>query len=240
MKTKNAFYSIMGRGLVLGGALLSMMVGSAYGATLPLTGTGFTLQSGTNDGDKVYINKPGQGQDPQLLTGSIGSNDNNKEAYWSTTDAGGIIDGVGNGFATIKGNPTIHNITFGVYDGYFGGLEFSLIPQNQQQSVFEITATFKNGLSETISYQTSNGLEDFLVQAIDADNPFETITIQSNSGMWTAGGNKGQTTDGGFSQTKQWNVSGVQAVPIPAAVYLFGSALLGMAGISYRRNKNPT
>ena len=27
------------------------------------------------------------------------------------------------------------------------------------------------------------------------------------------------------------------AVPVPAAAYLFGSALLGMMGIGYRRNK---
>jgi hypothetical protein len=238
MKTKNVTHAITGRSLVLGSALLTMMVSSAYGATLPLTGTGFTLQSGTNGGDKVYINQPVQGQDPQVLTGSIGSNDNNKEAYWSTSDAGGIVDGGGNGFATIQGNPVVHDVTFGVYDGYFGGLEFSLMPQIQQQSVFTITATFKNGLSETIDYQTGNGLEDFLVHVADSDNPFATITIQSSSGIWTAGNNQGQTTDGGFSQIKQWSVSGVQAVPIPAAVYLFGSALLGMAGIGYRRRND--
>ena len=32
-------------------------------------------------------------------------------------------------------------------------------------------------------------------------------------------------------------VTGPNPVPLPAAVYLFGSALLGMAGIGYRRNK---
>lgn len=41
----------------------------------------------------------------------------------------------------------------------------------------------------------------------------------------------------GNATSSNWVAGSTPAVPLPAAAYLFGSALLGMVGIGYRRNK---
>lgn len=187
--------------------------------------------------EKVYINQDTTVAAGEDLTGSIGSNTTDKEAYWNTTDEGGLV-GQGNGFATIKGGADdglIHDITFGVYNSYFEDVIFSAIPVNQQEIDITVTATFSDGSSETSStLQTANGLEAYLVLA-DTGKLFKEVNISSDSGMVIAGPDSGDTTDGGATQFKQWQVSGVTPVPIPAAVWFFGSGLIGLAGIARRK-----
>ena len=188
----------------------------------------------TLDEEKVYVNQGTVGAN-QDLTGSIGANDGAIEAYWRTTDADGL-EGEGNGFAVIKGGNggLIHDLTFGVYNGYFEDVIFSLIPENMQVIDFTVTGFFKDGTQQSAQLSTQNGLEDWLLLVDDTANPFSSINIFSDSGFYASGPNKDDLTGGGFTQTKQWEVSGVSAVPVPAAAWLFGTALIGLAGFGRR------
>lgn len=194
--------------------------------------------------EKVYINQDKTVAQGAHLTGSLSNNSNAEEAYWYTSDAEGLV-GEGNGWATIKGGADdglIHDITFGVYGSYFEDVIFSALPVNQQQIDLVITATFSDGTTETSDQiVTANGLDNWLVLA-NAGYLFKEVNIQSTSGI-----NFHQcdsevedcSTDGGATQTKQWQVSGIQPVPIPAAAWLFGSGLIGLAGLA-RRKKSVT
>ncbi len=187
------------------------------------------------DEQKIFINQAVVGQN-EHLTGSIGENDGAVEAYWVSTDAGGL-DGVGSGFATIKGGGggLIHDITFGVYNSYFEDVIFSVIPENQQAVSFTVTGYFKDGSSESVDLTTQNGLENWLSLADLESNPFVELNITSTEGIYISGPDKGDETSGGFTQSKQWQVSGVNPIPIPAAAWLFGSALIGLIGVARRK-----
>jgi hypothetical protein len=190
--------------------------------------------------EKVFINQ-GTAAKGEDLTGSIGSNSGNVEVYWNSQDEFGLV-GVGDGFATIKGgvdadgkNTLIHDITFGVYNSYFEDVIFSAIPVNQEEIDITVTATFSDGTQEkSAKIQTANGLEAFLALA-DAGKLFKEINIVSDSGIVIAGPSNGDGTDGGATQYKQWQVSGVTPVPVPAAVWFFGSGLIGLVGIARRK-----
>jgi hypothetical protein len=53
---------------------------------------------------------------------------------------------------------------------------------------------------------------------------------------WAYVGTRWQTVEPGGGSDKEWSMTST-VVPIPAAAWLFGSALFGMAGIGYRRSK---
>jgi len=195
--------------------------------------------------EKVYVNQDTTVAPNEDLTGSIGANDGAVEAYWTTTDAGGLVglNGQGNGFAVIKGggdDGLLHDVTFGVYDSVFEDVIFSLIPAIQTEVAFTVTGYFQDGSFEARDLTTANGLENWLALAKDSSNLFTEINIHSDLGYTIVGqcevGDEECVNNGGFTEAKQWQVSGVTAVPLPAAVWLFGSALLGMAGIGYRRS----
>jgi hypothetical protein len=44
-------------------------------------------------------------------------------------------------------------------------------------------------------------------------------------------------SNSGFSQIKQFEISGLTAVPLPGALVLFGSALVGLGIVGRRRKK---
>lgn len=54
-------------------------------------------------------------------------------------------------------------------------------------------------------------------------------------GTWKTSGLLNQNNQPGLSHIVLLGTGNLTAVPLPAAAYLFGSALLGMAGIGYRR-----
>lgn len=220
MKTKNLAHFATRRSTVLAGVFLAMLTGSAYGAT-------FSVSSGNVQDGPIYFIQ-GEGT---TVYGSLANNSTSEDVYWTTsttTDYNYRLN-VANGHGTMKGRETvpkgngtkdqdadIYNVTFGVKDSFFGKVAFKA-----EKSVFSITATFSDGSQYTVSDIKAAGSDKHLVLTVD-DKLFKTITI--NSG-------------GGIQQLKQWHVSDVKTVPLPAAAYLFGSALLGMAGIGYRRNK---
>ena len=239
-------------------ALSTAMAGSAHAAKI-YAGSDYDVYTVPDEIQKdlievkTYVNQREVAKG-EKLTGSLEQNVARDDVYWVSTDAYGL-DGVGDGFATIKGgkfdgkNTLIHDITFGVFNSGFDDVEFSIIPENQQDIDFTITATFWSGDSETSAYSTANGLTDLLV--LSQGKLFKEINIQSESGVYISGSDRGETTDGGATQTKQWLVSGIVScenrdqfcqprvqneVPLPAAAWLFGSGLLGLAGVARRRS----
>ena len=66
-----------------------------------------------------------------------------------------------------------------------------------------------------------NGLNEFLTMAING-SAFTSLVLTSATG---------------FSQIKQFEISGVSQVPLPGALVLFGSGLVGLGVLSRRRKK---
>lgn len=54
----------------------------------------------------------------------------------------------------------------------------------------------------------------------------KSVTITSQIGMHAIGG---------LDQLKQTQISGLTAIPVPAALWLFGSGLLGLIGVARRK-----
>jgi hypothetical protein len=146
-----------------------------------------------------------------------------------------------NGFSTIKGvgNALIHDLTFFIQGYNFEDLIFSVQEDTTAHTTstdITIKAYLANGsLGLETTRTLTSGLENYLALALNG-NLFSSIRIDSNSGFASTSGDKVPTT-GGLDQFKQFEVSGVQAVPVPAAVWLFGSGLLGLIGASRRKSK---
>jgi hypothetical protein len=77
--------------------------------------------------------------------------------------------------------------------------------------------------------------------SLSASNSKEGVYLESTNGLFSDFTVSGELTlnsgnkDAGSAM--YIGVDDVQVVPIPAAAWLFGSALMGMAGIGYRRKK---
>lgn len=78
----------------------------------------------------------------------------------------------------------------------------------------------------------------FAIKGGNGDVPNLVYLMQtgSNTGTWKTDGlfNGGENVPG-LSNIRLLGTGELKTVPLPAAAYLFGSALLGMAGIGYRR-----
>jgi hypothetical protein len=162
------------------------------------------------------------------ITGHVGSQtDSRLVTFSSTTD---ILDAA-NGFATIKAQDgLINQITITAPGYWFEDLILSvnLTPNSNDDLV--VTAEDKSGSTDTFSNwvaQTAwvNGQNDILVLSTGG-SLMKSVTITSQIGMQEIGG---------LDQLKQTQISGLTAVPVPAAIWLFGSGLLGLAGIARRR-----
>jgi len=218
----------------------------------PTDCAGFTVYD-TNYPDEneipLYISMDQSGRG-QTLYGSIGGNKNNSpdDVVWTTTDSDGVVSG--SGFATIQsagtnapattdlteGDGLLNNVKFELTDGrLFKDVVLGILAPTNQTSYFKVTVEFSDGTvanspvntdaNNPVALSTSTGRQVFMILA-DSGKLFKSITIDSRDGLVQLGSD-------GLDQTKQWKISGV--VPIPAAAWLFGSALLGMAGIGYRR-----
>jgi len=177
------------------------------------------------------------------LFGSLDKNTANQDVYWTSADPTGL-EGTGNGGGTIKGgkpegsnqNALIHDITFGVMNAYFEDVIFAVMQTGGYS--FKLTALFDDGTTEeTFITPPNTGDTAYLVYA-DGEKLFKEINISSAYGIEGLEGGYEYVDDEGVTQTKQWAVSGITPVPLPAAAWLFGSALLGMAGIGYRRSRD--
>jgi len=168
------------------------------------------------------------------ITGHVGSQtDPRLVMFSSTTD---VLDAA-NGFATIKAEDGfINDITITAPGYWFEDLIFSVnldeafgqSPNSNEDLV--VTATDRSGGTDTYSGWASNsdfgpGENRILVLSTDG-NLMVSVNIQSQYGMQSIGG---------LDQLKQTEISGLTPVPVPAAVWLFGSGLMGLIGVARRK-----
>jgi hypothetical protein len=213
-------------------ALLLLGAGAASAAIMPVfegpnTDVEMYLKQNTFPGglveEKVFL-------DAALLstiTGHVGSQtDSRLVMFSSTTD---ILDAA-NGFATINAQDGIlNNITISAPGYWFEDLIFSLNLVSQSTAGVSVTATDKSGDTDTYSGWTAetnwvSGENRILVLATSG-NLLQSVTINSLNGIISLGG---------IDQLKQTEISGLTVVPVPAAIWLFGTALIGFVGMSRR------
>jgi len=173
------------------------------------------------------------------ITGHVGSQtDSRLVTFSSTTD---VLDAA-NGFATIKAQDGyLNNITITAPGYWFEDLIFSVNLTPNSTSDLSVAATVYSGATNTFSNWATqsnwvNGENRILVLA-DGWDLMQSVTITSLFGMQSIGG---------IDQLKQTEISGFtnevpvppvgSEIPIPAAAWLFGSALLGFIGYTRRRS----
>ena len=163
------------------------------------------------------------------ITGNVGSQNGTPIInFSSTTDT--LVGSQGNANITAVDN-LINNITITAPGYWFDDLIFSvnLTPNDNQD--LSITGTDKSGGTDTYAgWVTSapgwvNGENNILVLSTSG-NLMQSVTINSNTGIQTLGG---------LASLKNISISGLTAVPVPPASWLFGSGLLGIAAVARRK-----
>jgi KaiC/GvpD/RAD55 family RecA-like ATPase len=174
--------------------------------------------------EKVYLDTDLS----STIIGHVGSQtDTRLVTFSSTTD---VLDAA-NGFGSIAAEDGfLNNITITAPGYWFEDLIFSVNLAPNSNEDLTITATDKTGGTDTYVDWTTlddwvNGNNRILVLSTTG-NLMQSVTINSQIGFQLSGG---------LGQFKQTEISGLTAVPIPAAVWLFGSGLLGLLGMARRK-----
>jgi hypothetical protein len=159
------------------------------------------------------------------VTGHVGSQNGDPGTPVITFTSPIAVDAK-NGFSSIDavggGNDVFHSLTVSVPTGFlFKDLVFDTLKAED----ITVTGFFNAAIVGTYSNTAlPNGLTEFLALATNGAS-FTSLVLFSNSG---------------FSQIKQFEISGLTAltaVPLPGALVLFGSALVGLGVIGRRRKK---
>ena len=226
MDKKNIFSSAIGiASLIVIGASQAAAVYSGTYVDMYLKQN--TFPTGATE-EKVYLDAALASS----ITGHIGSqSDLRLLTFSSTTDT---LEAA-NGFSTIKAvDGFLNNITITAPGHWFEDLIFSVNLDPNQNDDLSITATDKSGGIDAFANWTT--LSDWTngenrIMAISTNGTLmQSVTINSNFGFQSIGG---------LDQLKQTEISGfVTAVPIPAAVWLLGSSLIGFVGFK-SRSGNP-
>lgn len=123
-------------------------------------------------------------------------------------------------------------VCLGFYAGDCSGGVSYLDAQYANQGFFDGTGTFSNGAGTTLGLQLLGGVGG---PSFTVAQPGDLSTyIPSNTNLWT-GGTGVVTIYGSPHVIFLGGELAFTNVPVPAAAWLFGSALLGLVGINRRR-----
>jgi len=177
-----------------------------------------TFPSGLNE-EQVFLDAAVS----STITGHVGSQtDSRLVTFSSTTD---VLDAA-NGFATIKSanDDYINNITITAPGYWFEDLIFSVNLAPNDNDNLTITAMDKSGGTDSFAGWTALGDwvsgENRILVLSTSGNLMQSVTINSVFGI---------DSFGGLDQLKQVEISGLTPVPVPPAIFLLGSGLIGLA-----------
>jgi len=158
------------------------------------------------------------------VTGHVGSQTGTPLVMFSsTTDT---LDAA-NGFSQITSTDgLINNITITAPGYWFDDLIFSVNVSNTNPDL-SITATDKSGGTDNNSNWALGNGENRILVLSTGNNLMKSVTLDSYLGMESLGG---------LDSLKQTEISGLTAVPVPAAVWLLGSGLIGLVGVASRKS----
>jgi hypothetical protein len=202
-------------------AAISLSGSVCFGATgHAATTTGdISVTLGHASGTHIFLDK-GTGN---TVTGHVGSQNGDPGTPIISFFSPVAVDAK-NGFSSIDstggGNGVFHSLTVSVPTGFaFKSLVFDTL---KADDIF-ITGFFNGTTVGTyLNDDLKNGLNEFTALALNG-SLFTSLVLFSEDG---------------FSQIKQFEISGLTPVPLPGALVLFGSALVGV-GILGRRRKKP-
>ena len=194
-----------------------------------------TFPSGLSE-EKVYmVQNPGGGGTVgnQPLIGKIGSQTDAREVHFnSNEDIYAPSDGFASGIRADDGNLNYIEIT--TPGLWFEDFIFNIAFNSDVNDIadFEVTTYTSDGNSQSFGDFTTqstwtSGTNEILLLA-DSGFLWEKIVITSNIGIEEISG---------VGDLKQFEISGVTPVPIPAAAWLFGSAMIGTFMVGRRRRR---
>lgn len=172
---------------------------------------------------KVYLG----GGSGATATGYVGSQTGLPLVQFSSTTD--VLDAAG-GFASISAQDGyINNLTITAPGYWFHDIMFGIKLRPTSNNDLSITATDASGATDSFTNWTNasawtNGNNKILLLSNSGDL-MQSVTITSGSGL----------SSFGIAQLKQVEISGLTPVPVPPAVWLFGSGLLGLAAIVRRK-----
>ena len=173
--------------------------------------------------DKVYLEE----DTATTITGHVGSQTGTPLVIFSSTTDTLVAN---NGFSSIKSvDGYLNNIMITAPGYWFEDLIFSVMLSNGNSDLSVTAENNSGGTDVNTAWTLANGENRILVLA-KGDNLMQSVTVDSSSGF---------NTLGGLNQFKQTEISGLTvvpaAIPVPNAIWLFGSGLLGMAAVARRK-----
>lgn len=124
-----------------------------------------------------------------------------------------------------------HSGILGEFDDFW---TVTLVPSSD---TFSIVSSIPQFTEFNVEYSLDNGATWIQYVAAGASSVVETVTasiVNVSAFKLHVFGNAANPN--GLAGTYQMTVNSVSAVPVPAAVWLFGSALMGLVGFSKRKS----